>query len=202
MVLGCSNGKGKGNTSGAEPPPGAVALAGDLSTRDGLRRALAARPDGEDSGDVCVKRAKGFAGAILVGSIAPDRGCMGAQVILGRWLYEDPKRGMAAVLGAAGFASATPVRRRELILAYLDEMSFNEPLRVDTPPEGFGIPNAPAYHPPKVESLDDGGVKVLAWYASARMTPGVSYRLVESRYGPDGTPVGGQIVARHDFTPE
>ena len=152
--------------------------------------------------DLCVKRPERFASAILVGSLARDLGCKGAGVIHGRWFYEDGKRGMAAVLGAEGFAAAAPAKRRELVLAYLEEMSFNRPLRVDTPPQGFGVPHAPAYHAPKVESLDDGGVKVLAWYRSARMTPGASYRLVESRYGPDGTPVGGQIVTRHDFSPE
>ena len=187
-----------GAADAAPPPPtskvadcGTCRIATDAALAEHHRKVA-----GESLDARCVRRvAEGpFAGAIVVGGFAHDRGCRASGVHM-RCCFHAPETAAAApLLAAAGWASADDTRRGELAIAFADHIlhAFQDRFLRETNPHFAKAQKR--FAPPTVKS-SGAGVAVRGWL---REPPGMvhqtSYELVEYRFSPTGAHAGTDRV--------
>ncbi len=136
---------------------------------------------------VCGRAVRGFSDVVVIGGFAHDRGCAVIGVAVASRPFE-LAHGTPVGLARAGWATAPPPERARLALAWTSGVLLAFRTALDTAPEAFARPGAPAFANPAATPLPDGGVRVELWVQEpAGMLPQFAFTRVAFTFARDGS---------------
>lgn len=176
-----------------DPKPSPAGRCGVCSvTSDEELRAHHQKVAGEPMDDHCIRRVTEgpFAGAVVVGAFAHDRGCIATGVHHQCCFHADAAGAAAPLLAAAGWASADATRRAELALAFTDNvLNAFDGRFLQHPPDDWAAAKKP-FAAPAATPAPAGAFTVRGWvHDPPGMINETRYNLIEHTFDSSGNHV-------------